>query len=54
MIKLMIELVYEESLVRESIVKTHEEVNDSIGELAATSQSLYASAEMIAAANESG
>ncbi|WMJ83575.1 sugar diacid recognition domain-containing protein [Oscillospiraceae bacterium LTW-04] len=54
MIKLMIELVYEEALVRESIVKTHEEVNESFGELAATSQSLYASAEMIAAANESG
>lgn len=54
MIRLTIELVYEEALVRENIVKTQKDVNENIGELAAASQALYASAEMIAASNASG
>jgi sugar diacid utilization regulator len=33
MIRLMIELVYEEALVREKIVKTHGEINESIASL---------------------
>lgn len=54
MIRLTIELVYEEALVRENIVKTQKEISASISELAATSQALYASAEMVAVSNESG
>ena len=54
MTKLMIALVYEETLVRRNIEKTHYEIGGSIGELVAASQELYASAEMIAASNQVG
>ncbi|MFZ7104786.1 MAG: sugar diacid recognition domain-containing protein [Peptococcaceae bacterium] len=52
MLKFMLELVYEEIKVRENIIRINQEVTESVADLAATSQELYASSEAIADSNE--
>ncbi|MFZ5943965.1 MAG: sugar diacid recognition domain-containing protein [Bacillota bacterium] len=52
MMKFMLELVYEELMIRGNIIRTSATVNENITDLAATSQELYASSETITQSNE--
>jgi len=52
MTKLMIEIVYEEIIIRDNIISINQEVNESIADLAAASQELYANSESITNSNE--